>query len=82
MKDILRKNLSLNVNWKNEERNAWTALNAGCTYGHGSVVSILLAHPDIDPNLKEEGGKTPFMWACLDVNPSCPSAAAGSSGHG
>jgi len=73
VKDILRKN---------GEYYACTALYAACYNGHDSVVSILLAHPDIDPNLKNENGNTPFMTACYSGNTSCPSAAAGSSGHG
>ena len=71
VKSILRKNPSLNVNWKNEGESAWTALYAACENGHDSVVSILLAHPDIDPNLKDEYGITPFMTACYNGNPSC-----------
>ena len=64
VKSILRKNPSLNVNWKNEECGAETALSAACFNGHDSVVSVLLAHPDIDPNLKQKDGWTPFMTAC------------------
>ena len=60
VKSILRNNPSLNVNWKNEERGAWTALVAACHNGHDSVVSILLAHPDIDPNLKERDETLPY----------------------
>ena len=82
VKDILRKNPSLNVNWKNEEVGARTALYAACQFGHYSVVSTLLAHPDIDPNLKEKDGDTPFLIACAHGNTSCASAAAGSTGLG
>ena len=71
MKSILRKNPSLNVNWMNEERKANAALHAACAYGHSSVVSILLAHPDTDPNLKERDGETPFKWACFSGSTSC-----------
>ena len=71
VKSILRKNPSLNVNWKNEEGGAWTALHIACHNGHDSVVSILLAHPDIDPNLKQVNGNTPFMAACFQGNTSC-----------
>ena len=71
VKDILRKNPSLNVNWKTEGRYGYTALFAACVFGHHSVVSILLAHPDIDPNLKTKNGWTPFMIACADGGPSC-----------
>jgi len=71
MKSILRKNPSLNVNWMNEERKANAALHAACAYGHSSVVSILLAHPNIDPSLKEMEGDTPFSTACYHGSTSC-----------
>jgi len=82
VKSILRKNPSLNVNWKTEEILANTALVAACEKGHDSVVSILLAHPDVDPNLKNTVGSTPFLIACAHGNTSCASAAAGSTGLG
>ena len=71
VKSILRKNPSLNVNWKNETQYARTALYSACRYGHNLVVPILLAHPDIDPNLKNTSGNTPFMFACYCGNTSC-----------
>ena len=71
VKDILRKNPSLNVNWKNEGVGAYTTLFVACFHGHDSVVSILLAHPDIDPNLKNTSGNTPFLIACANGNTSC-----------
>jgi len=42
-----------------------------CLNGQDLVVSILLAHPDIDPNLKEKDGDTPFMTASRNGNTSC-----------
>jgi len=71
VKDILRKNPSLNVNWRNEGEYARTALYPSCRCGHDSVVSILLAHPDIDPNLKDKLGDTPFMIVCCHGKTSC-----------
>ena len=71
VKSILRKNPSLNVNWKNEGEDARTALYAACYNVHDSVVSILLAHPDIDPNLKNKNGDTPFMIICYSGRTSC-----------
>jgi len=71
VKSILRKNPSLNVNWKNKKAGAYTALSAACYNGHDSVVSILLAHPDIDPNSKHKDGDTPFFIACWNGNLSC-----------
>jgi len=70
-KNILRKNPSLHVNWKNEGENAMTALFVSCWNGHDSVVSILLAHPAIGPNLKNKSGWTSFMAACFYGSTSC-----------
>jgi len=42
-----------------------------CNEGHDPVVSILLAHPDIDPNLKRKFGWTPFITACYYGRTSC-----------
>ena len=53
------------------KRGAIPALYAACNNGRDSVVSILLAHPDIDPNLKTKSGWTPFMIACCNGNTSC-----------
>jgi len=41
---LLRDHPEINVNWANEEQ--WTA-------HHVEVVKLLLAHPDIDVNVKE-----------------------------
>ena len=71
VKSILRKNPSLDANWKNEEDSVRTALHAACFNVHDSVVSILLAHPDIDPNLKDNDGATPFLTACWRGRTSC-----------
>jgi len=71
VKSILRNNPTLKVNWKNESYHARTALYAACYNGHDSVVSILLAHPGIDPNLKNNVGYTPFMIACENGRTFC-----------
>ena len=34
------------------------------------MISLLLAHPDIDVNVKDDDGTTPFYWAC-GGNTSC-----------
>ena len=72
VKDLLRKNPSLNVNWKNEEElGTKTALYVACNNDRDSVVSILLAHPDIIPNLKNADGWTPFITACRNGHLAC-----------
>jgi len=69
VKEILKNDPTLNVNWKNEY--GTTVLNRACAYGHDSIVSLLLAHPDIDVNKKDNDGNTPFMWACVFGRTSC-----------
>jgi len=35
------------------------------------VIRLLLAHPDIDVNVRNSGGITPFDWACYGGRTSC-----------
>ena len=49
----------------------WSALSNACRYGHDSVVSLLLAHPAIDVNSKDDYGETPFTIACATGRTSC-----------
>ena len=68
---ILRKNPNFEVNWRNDKEGSYTALGRACQKGHSVIVSILLAHPDIDVNLKDQDGWSPFMSACLNGHTSC-----------
>jgi len=43
-------------------------LIAASSGGHLEVFKLLLAHPDINVNLKDREGCTPFLWACLKVS--------------
>ncbi|KAF0686272.1 Aste57867_21878 [Aphanomyces stellatus] len=45
-------------------RKGQTALQAACRHHHTSVVALLLAHADIDVNVKDDEGLTPLMNAC------------------
>jgi len=47
----------------------WTSLQNACAAGYDSIVSILLAHHDIDVNLGNYYGFTPFFYACLSEHP-------------
>jgi len=71
VKDVLRNNPNLNVNWSNEIDEGSTALIIACDNGHDSIVSILLTHPDIDVNQKDLNGWTPFNCACFAGSTSC-----------
>jgi len=48
-------------------------LHHACKGGNrrSPVIPILLAHPDIDVNVKTEYGSTPFYWACVLGYASC-----------
>jgi len=73
VKEILEENPNINVNWKSEKNPAfaYTALHYACYHSHDKVVSLLLAHPDIDVNHKDNDGNTPFMYACVKVRTNC-----------
>jgi len=66
-KEILRIHPAINVNWSN---GFWkgpggpsSALHRACWNGHDAIVSLLLAHPAINVNLKDTHGFSPFMIA-------------------
>jgi ankyrin repeat protein len=47
-------------------------LHKACSNGYDNLVSLLLAHPDIDVNQKKkENGATPLLVACAWGKPSC-----------
>ena len=50
----------------------FTLLHHACSRDSRSpVIPLLLAHPDIDANVKDEDGQTPFYLACFFGNTSC-----------
>ena len=69
-KRILDEVRDVNVNWVRES-SGWTPLQRACAFGRDSIVAILLAHPDIDTNSKDESRKTPFYQACFHGHTSC-----------
>jgi len=71
VKEIIRMNPDLDVNWRNKAKFGWAALYAACEMGHDSIVSILLAHPDIGVNAKDFGSSTPFSAACRTGQTTC-----------
>ena len=71
LKEILRNNRGVSVNWRAVKDRYYAALHRACVGGHGSIVSILLAHPGIDINQKDVHGATPFIEACFFGHSSC-----------
>jgi len=64
VKEILRDHPSIDVNWGHEDWEGLSAIHCACGLDHEAIVSILLAHPDIDVNQANVMGYTPFMSAC------------------
>ena len=71
VKEILRGHPAIDVNWRDEKDSSFGAIHRACLGGHDAIVSILLAHPDINVNLKNDSGYTPFMSACYNGSTSC-----------
>jgi len=46
------------------EKHQWTALHLASCNGHVEVVKVLLAHPDISVNCKNDYGATPLSLGC------------------
>jgi len=73
---ILAENPNVNVNWENEGRfyHGWTALHKAIAEGYDRIVSLLLAHSEINVNQRDSDdvhGQTPFHWACFSGMTSC-----------
>ena len=71
LREILEDNPTLDVNWRNPELYNSTSLHRACNGGHDAVVSILLAHPGIDINARNDRGGTPWLWSCTGGHSSC-----------
>ena len=61
---LLRDHAEINVNWTNPYNFRQTALHAACYYGRVEVVKLLLAHPGINVNLKDNFGITSLSKGC------------------
>ena len=66
--ELMRQDPGFNVN-VNQDGFGWTLLHYACY--EDAVIPLLLAHPDIDVNVKSTDEETPFYWACLNGSTSC-----------
>jgi len=71
VREILRDFPNVNVNWRNEKADDSTAFDCACTKDLANMAALLLAHPDIDVNQKNEYGNTAFTSACVNGSASC-----------
>jgi len=68
--ELMRQDPGFDVNEQNE--NGWTLLHlVYCYHSRSTVIPILLAHPDIDVNVKNYSGGTPYYLACYWGCTSC-----------
>ena len=58
----MRDHPDLDVNW--QDPNQWTPLRHASFSGHAEIVKLLLAHPNIEVNLKNYFGETPILLGC------------------
>ena len=63
---VLADHPGLNVNWAAPNLNQLTALHFASANGHAEVVKLLLAHPHISVNLRNNEGYTPFFLGCFN----------------
>jgi len=71
--ELMRQDPGFDVNKELSSVNGWTLLHAACLGGSNRypVIPFLLAHPDINANVKDKNGLTPFYLACGKEDPSC-----------
>ena len=69
--ELMRQDPGYDVNIGRDE-NGNTLLHYACWEdSRSAVIPLLLARPDIDVNLKNKFGSTPFYCACLYGSTSC-----------
>jgi len=62
--ELMRQDPGFNVNMDHNGQ-GYTLLHDACDGdGRSAVITLLLAHPDIDVNSKTKYGETPFYYAC------------------
>jgi len=69
--ELMRQDPGFNVN-KLLDEYGLTLLYDACRESHSSpAIPLLLAHPDIDVNVKNSDGHTPLFYACYWGSTSC-----------
>jgi len=70
--ELMRQNPGFKVNMDQNVPGGHTLLHYACLDdSRSAVIPILLSHPDIDVNMKEHYGWTPFFAACHNGITSC-----------
>jgi len=61
--ELISQDPGFNVN-RSLDGDGVTLLHSACKWSRSAVIPLLLAHPDIDVNVKDRFGCTPFDYAC------------------
>ena len=62
--ELMRQDPGFDVNM-DLDGDGYTFLHFACLRdSRSAVIPLLLAHPDVDVNVKNKGGATPFFYAC------------------
>ena len=62
--ELIRQDPGFKVNM-DQDGEGWTLLHYACYKdSRSAVIPLLLAHPDMDVNVKNSSGSTPFYIAC------------------
>jgi len=66
---LMRQDAGFKVNMDQDGR-GHTLLHQACDRDwRSAVIPLLLAHPDIDVNVKTKSGETPFILLAMDTPP-------------
>jgi len=69
--ELIRQDPGFDVNM-DQDGNGYTLLHYACVEDtRSAAIPLLLAHPDIDVNVKNYFGYTPFFLACIGGHASC-----------
>jgi len=63
---LLRDNPEINVNWTNPGFYQFAALHRASRWDDVEVVKLLLAHPNININVRNRYGQTPLSLGCQE----------------
>ena len=69
--EMIRQDPGFKVNMAVDEHGTTLLHFAGQGNSRSAVIPLLLAHPDIDVNVKNKSGATPFYLACYHGYTSC-----------
>ena len=71
VKEILETHPNINVNVVDVADHSNSPLHYAAYVGSSAIVSLLMSHPRIEVNLKNDYGRAPFQAACVNGTTAC-----------